>query len=181
MAAIDFPNAPTLNQIFTSGVQNWQWDGTAWNLVVSTVVGATGATGPQGAPSSVTGPTGARGSFSISAVTPPASPPANVQVNRYQRGRVMVCSSTYGQPTDEDQEPDLYRPRPAKNSSSHARTLGTSINPIDLTEPEDERVASCACGNDCTIFYSCTACYEFECEMIFTFTDRCMYCRVNKR
>lgn len=114
-------------------------------------------------------------------VTPPASPPAHIQVNRYQRGRMMVCSSTYGQPTDEDQEPDLYRPRPTKNSSSHARTLGTSINPIDLTESEDERVASCACGNDCTIFYSCTSCNEFECEMIFTFTDRCMYCRVNKR
>lgn len=30
--AIDFPNSPTLNQIFTSGTRSWQWDGTTWNI-----------------------------------------------------------------------------------------------------------------------------------------------------
>jgi hypothetical protein len=74
MAAIDFPNAPTgPGQLFTSGVQTWQWDGTTWNLVVSTVVGATGPTGPQGAASTVTGPTGATGVFATVADTPPGS------------------------------------------------------------------------------------------------------------
>jgi len=27
---LDFPNAPTMNQIFTSGGLSWQWDGTKW-------------------------------------------------------------------------------------------------------------------------------------------------------
>ena len=48
MAAIDFPNSPTLNQTFTSGVQTWSWDGVSWNLVIATVVGPTGPTGPVG-------------------------------------------------------------------------------------------------------------------------------------
>jgi len=27
---LDFPNAPTNGQIFTSGSQSWQWDGNKW-------------------------------------------------------------------------------------------------------------------------------------------------------
>ena len=37
MPAIDFPNSPTLNQIFSSGGKSWRWDGTAWVMVVSLV------------------------------------------------------------------------------------------------------------------------------------------------
>jgi hypothetical protein len=36
--AIDFPNAPTLNQVFTSGGQSWTWDGAKW--VASGLAGA---------------------------------------------------------------------------------------------------------------------------------------------
>jgi len=53
MAAIDFPNSPSLNQVFTVGDNSWKWNGTTWNVVRI----ATGATGPTG----VTGPTGATG------------------------------------------------------------------------------------------------------------------------
>jgi hypothetical protein len=74
MAAIDFPNSPQVNDTFTSGSQTWIWTGTTWNLVISQVVGPTGATGPQGLASTVTGPTGATGSFLISSDTPPADP-----------------------------------------------------------------------------------------------------------
>lgn len=35
MAAIDFPSNPTLGQIFTASDKEWQWDGTAWQLVSS--------------------------------------------------------------------------------------------------------------------------------------------------
>jgi hypothetical protein len=38
MAAIDFPNSPTLNQVFTAGDRSWKWNGTAWtsnNVTVS--------------------------------------------------------------------------------------------------------------------------------------------------
>ena len=37
MAAIDFPNSPTLNQIFNSGGKSWRWDGNAWLLIASEV------------------------------------------------------------------------------------------------------------------------------------------------
>ena len=37
MPAVDFPNSPTLNQVFNSGGKSWRWDGTAWVMVVSLV------------------------------------------------------------------------------------------------------------------------------------------------
>jgi len=38
MAAVSFPNAPTLNQVYpaglgTAGVSQWKWDGVKWNTV----------------------------------------------------------------------------------------------------------------------------------------------------
>lgn len=57
--AIDFPNSPTLNQVFTSGSTSWTWNGTAWN-VVRIATGATGPTGSTG-PAGPTGPTGPQG------------------------------------------------------------------------------------------------------------------------
>jgi hypothetical protein len=78
--AIDFPSSPSVNQTYTYGSQQWKWTGTAWDLVVTQVIGPTGATGPTGAPSTVTGPTGSTGptgrygSFALSSATPPALP-----------------------------------------------------------------------------------------------------------
>lgn len=71
MAAIDFPNSPQVNDVFTSGFQTWIWSGTSWDLVISEVVGPTGPTGAQGAASNVTGPTGSKGTFLLAADTPP--------------------------------------------------------------------------------------------------------------
>lgn len=34
---IDFPNVPTLNQIFSTGGKTWRWDGSAWILITSLV------------------------------------------------------------------------------------------------------------------------------------------------
>ena len=48
MAAIDFPNSPTLNQTYTNGIQTYRWNGTAWRLVRTSAVGPTGPTGPAG-------------------------------------------------------------------------------------------------------------------------------------
>jgi hypothetical protein len=33
---IDFPNSPTVNQLFTVGPRTWQWNGSTWNSVGST-------------------------------------------------------------------------------------------------------------------------------------------------
>ena len=30
--AIDFPNTPTTNQIYTVGSRSWKWDGTIWAI-----------------------------------------------------------------------------------------------------------------------------------------------------
>jgi hypothetical protein len=58
MAAIDFPDSPTLDQEFTASGQSWVWNGTFWEAALTDeVVGPTGPTGPDG----VTGPTGSTG------------------------------------------------------------------------------------------------------------------------
>ena len=73
---LNFPDSPSLNQIYTSGSNSWQWDGTVWNAISSSIVGidgtngapgatgATGATGPQG----IQGPTGPQGTVSTAFV-----------------------------------------------------------------------------------------------------------------
>lgn len=38
MAAIDFPNSPTVNDVFTVGNRSWKWNGTVWtsnNVTIS--------------------------------------------------------------------------------------------------------------------------------------------------
>jgi hypothetical protein len=95
MSAIDFPNSPTVNQTFTSGVQTWQWDGVSWNLIISAVVGPTGATGATGAASTVTGPTGPTGIFSVAASTPPGSPDEGDAWFDAETGRLFVYYDGY--------------------------------------------------------------------------------------
>lgn len=47
--AINFPNSPTTNQIYTTGGFSWQWNGTSWvGLGQSSGLGPTGPTGAQG-------------------------------------------------------------------------------------------------------------------------------------
>ena len=47
---LNFPDTPSLNQIYTSGSNSWQWDGTVWNAISSSLVVSTyGPTGPTGA------------------------------------------------------------------------------------------------------------------------------------
>jgi hypothetical protein len=59
MAAIDFPDSPSVDDEFTSGDKTWVWNGTVWNTVTSALgyTGPTGADGVDGA----TGPTGPAG------------------------------------------------------------------------------------------------------------------------
>lgn len=48
MAAINFPDSPSLNEQFTSGDSTWKWDGSTWSIVRTGVIGPTGPTGPTG-------------------------------------------------------------------------------------------------------------------------------------
>lgn len=68
MPVLDFPNSPSLNQLFTNNGQTWYWNGSVWRIYNAQglpgptgptgPVGPTGATGPTGAASTVPGPTG---------------------------------------------------------------------------------------------------------------------------
>lgn len=64
MAAIDFPDSPSVNDEFTSGDKTWIWNGSVWNTVTSALgyTGPTGADGVDGA----TGPTGPAGADGVS-------------------------------------------------------------------------------------------------------------------
>ena len=46
MAALNFPNSPTLNDIYTENNASWKWDGTSW--IRQGDAGAQGAQGSQG-------------------------------------------------------------------------------------------------------------------------------------
>jgi hypothetical protein len=46
---IDFPNNPTSGQTYSYGSQQWQYNGVAWDKIITGVAGATGATGATGA------------------------------------------------------------------------------------------------------------------------------------
>jgi hypothetical protein len=37
MAAIDFPNSPSVNDQFTAAGITWEWNGTTWDIVASGV------------------------------------------------------------------------------------------------------------------------------------------------
>lgn len=67
---IDFPNSPTLNELFTVGDVTWYWDGSVWRI--SNSQGATGPTGPIG-PTGPTGPIGATGPTGPTGSTGPVS------------------------------------------------------------------------------------------------------------
>lgn len=47
--ALNFPDTPSVNQVYTSGSNSWQWNGTVWNAISSTtVIQSYGPTGPTG-------------------------------------------------------------------------------------------------------------------------------------
>jgi hypothetical protein len=81
MAAIDFPNSPDIDDIFTVGTRSWKWNGVAWQTLTTQIqIGPTGPTGPTGdtgADSTVTGPTGPQGPSGPTGPTGPTGPLGN--------------------------------------------------------------------------------------------------------
>lgn len=123
--AIDFPNSPTLDQVFTVGELSWTYDGEKWAVTASGlpgpegpsgatgptgVTGATGVTGPSGANSTVAGPTGLTGA------TGPAGTWATTQVVNTQTGTTYTLLSS-----------DLGKMVTLDNSSAVTVTVGTSL------------------------------------------------------
>jgi hypothetical protein len=47
--SLAFPSSPTINQRVTTGGRTYEWNGQAWDLVGSGIVGPVGSTGPTGA------------------------------------------------------------------------------------------------------------------------------------
>jgi hypothetical protein len=81
MPAINFPDAPDVDDVFTSGSRSWVWTGSAWKLASASVgpsgptgpTGATGDTGPTG-PVGDTGPQGPTGATGPTGGTGPTGP-----------------------------------------------------------------------------------------------------------
>jgi hypothetical protein len=48
MTAINFPNTPTVGELFTVNDIVWRWDGSFWTGIGTAVPGPTGPTGPKG-------------------------------------------------------------------------------------------------------------------------------------
>ena len=48
MAAIDFPNSPTVGQLFTVGDITWEWTGSVWDGLGTIAVGPAGPAGAAG-------------------------------------------------------------------------------------------------------------------------------------
>jgi hypothetical protein len=61
MPAIDFPDSPELGDLYTNGINTYEWDGAAWRLVRTSAVGPTGPTGPAGLDSTAVGEIGPTG------------------------------------------------------------------------------------------------------------------------
>lgn len=37
--AINFPDTPVVNEIFTNGLTSWTWDGVSWNITFNAFTG----------------------------------------------------------------------------------------------------------------------------------------------
>ena len=48
MTAINFPDSPTVGQLFTVGDITWEWTGTVWQGLGTAVAGPTGPAGANG-------------------------------------------------------------------------------------------------------------------------------------
>jgi hypothetical protein len=138
MAAIDFPNAPSLNEVFTSGLQTWKWDGVSWNLIVSSVAGPTGPTGPQGAASNVTGPTGPTGVFSTVADTPPGSADVGDSWFNSATGKIYVYYDGYWVESASSQVGAAGATGPTGATGPMSTALGPTgaIGPTGATGPQ---------------------------------------------
>mgnify|MGYP001410258312 CR=1 FL=1 len=71
MAAVNFPNSPSVNDTHTSSGSTWKWDGGVWQRLG--VAGPQGSQGVQGAQ----GHQGRQGSVGIASLTIATSPPGS--------------------------------------------------------------------------------------------------------
>ena len=68
MSALNFPDSPSIGQIFIASERSWTWNGTVWEIFGSVSVGPQG---PQGERSLEPGPTGPTGSIGFQGPTGP--------------------------------------------------------------------------------------------------------------
>ena len=102
---LDFPTSPALNQIYTSGIYSWQWNGSAWN-VYSTTVGITqyvslfnGLTGVvSGVTTGITNTFGPLQNFSSGISVSGATFSNNVQIigNLIVTGKIVTETGIFG-------------------------------------------------------------------------------------
>ena len=100
MAALDFPDSPSLNQIYTANSVSWEWNGNAWIRLADP--GADGSQGAQGA-QGVQGAAGAQGAQGVQGAAGTAGAQGaqghqgsgTGQLDKIYSGLTTVQASTY--------------------------------------------------------------------------------------
>ena len=141
MAAFDFPNSPSTNDVYTANGVSFKWNGTVWQRI-SASTGAQGATGPTGAQ----GATGATGSQGATGTTGPTGPtgPTGSQGATGSTGAQGAAGSNGGTDIVNDTSPQL------------GGDLDTNGHEISL---DDNHKVKFGAGNDLQIYSNGTAGY----------------------
>jgi hypothetical protein len=123
MTAIDFPDTPDVNDVFTVGDRSWRWTGSVW---LSIPVVALGPTGPTGA----SGPTGPAGSFIASATAPESPAEGDVWYNTTTSRQFVYYDSFWVEATTA-----VAGPAGPTGPTGPAGPLGPSGGPTGPTGP----------------------------------------------
>ena len=138
MAAFDFPNSPSTNEVYTANGVSFKWNGTVWQRI-SASTGAQGSTGPTGAQ----GATGATGSQGATGTTGPTGPtgPTGSQGATGSTGAQGAAGSNGGTDIVNDTSPQL------------GGDLDTNGHEISL---DDNHKVKFGAGNDLEIYHDGT-------------------------
>jgi hypothetical protein len=136
---INFPIPTFIGELFTAGGKTWEWNGYGWDAVTETAVGATGATGSQGATGiGATGDVGPQGATGIQGATGEAGTAGSTGLDgatglQGATGDIGATGATGTLPTDVDINVNGLTVGRGSGNMSTNTTFGTSALFSDTT------------------------------------------------